>query len=126
MRVTNGRGADVVLDFVGPSIFDRNVAALGPGGRIVQIGTLAGTKGEVAFGPFMAKRASLIGTVLRARPLDEKIALTRGFEHDVVAAFARGVLAPIVDRVFPIGEVREAHRYMESDANFGKVVLEVR
>jgi NADPH:quinone reductase len=125
-RVSGGRGADVVLDFIGAAAFDRNVAALAPNGRIVQIGTLGGASGSIALGPFMAKRASFIGTVLRARPLDEKIALTRGFEAEIVPLFARGILQPTIDRIFPLSEIREAHRQMEEDQNFGKILLKIR
>ena len=124
-RVTQGRGADVVLDFLGPSAFDRNVAALAAGGRIVQIGTLGGASGSVSFGTLMAKRGSLIGTVLRGRPLGEKIALTRAFEAEIVPLFGRGMLKPTIDRVFPFHEIRDAHRYMEENRNFSKVVLKV-
>jgi NADPH2:quinone reductase len=125
-EMTAGRGADVVLDFIGAPIFDRNVAALAPAGHIVQIGTLGGQKGTVTLGPFMAKRATFAGTVLRARPLHEKVALARGFEAHIVPSFASGVLHAVVDRVFPLDEIREAHRYMESNQNFGKVVLKIR
>jgi putative PIG3 family NAD(P)H quinone oxidoreductase len=125
-EMTGGRGADVVLDFVGVTTFDRNVAALATGGRIIQIGALGGSRGQVALHSFMAKRASFIGTVLRARPLHEKIALARAFEAYVVPAFASGALHAVVDRVFPLEEIRDAHRYMEDNRNFGKIVLKIR
>jgi NADPH2:quinone reductase len=124
-EVSGGRGADIVLDFVGIPAFDRNVASLAVGGRIVQIGTLGGTKGHVALGPLMAKRATLIGTMLRSRPLNEKIALTQAFAAQVVPLFAEGALHPIIDRIFPLAEIQEAHRYVESDRNFGKVLLAI-
>jgi putative PIG3 family NAD(P)H quinone oxidoreductase len=120
-----GKGADVVLDFIGPSAFDRNCAAIGPGGRIVQIGTLGGASGKTSFRDLMGKRASLIGTVLRARPLDEKIALARDFELHAVPLFARGALHVTIHRVFPLAEIRDAHRAMESDENFGKILLQI-
>jgi NADPH2:quinone reductase len=125
LRVTRGRGADVVLDFVGAPIFDRNVRALATGGRIVQIGLLGGASGAIALGPFMAKRATFIGTLLRVRTLDEKAALARAFEAEIVPLFARGVLRPVIDRVFPLSEIRAAHRHMEEDANFGKILLKI-
>jgi NADPH:quinone reductase len=125
-RVTGGRGADLVLDFIGPATFERNVAALRPGGRIVQIGTLGGAKGEVSFGAFMGKRVHLIGTLLRSRALHEKTALARRFASEIVPLFARKSVRPVIDRVFPLDEIRDAQRHMESDANFGKILLSLR
>lgn len=124
-EISGGRGADVVLDFVGIPTFDRNVASLAVGGRIVQIGTLSGAKGQVTLGPMMAKRATLIGTMLRARPLYEKIALTKAFCAHIVPLFAAGTVRPIIDRTFPLDEIREAHTYVEDDRNFGKVLLAI-
>ena len=120
-----GRGADVVLDFLGASVFDRNTQAVAPSGRIVQVGTLAGAAGEVSLRYLMGKRASLIGTVLRARPLDEKIALAREFEAHAVPLFARGILHGAIDRVYPLDDIRAAHRRMEADENFGKILLKI-
>jgi putative PIG3 family NAD(P)H quinone oxidoreductase len=120
-----GRGADVVLDFIGPSSFERNCAAVAPGGRIVQIGTLGGASGATSFRELMGKRASLVGTVLRARPLDEKIALARDFEAHAVPLFARGILHATIDRVFPLTAIRDAHTYMEANSNFGKVLIAI-
>lgn len=125
-EISGGRGADVVLDFVGVATLERNVAALAVGGRIVQIGMLGGTRGEVALGPLMAKRASLIGTMLRTRPLHEKIALAKTFATQVVPSFATGAFRPVIDRVFPLADIRKAHRYMEEDKNFGKVLLSIK
>jgi putative PIG3 family NAD(P)H quinone oxidoreductase len=124
-EISGGRGADVVLDFVGIPTFDRNVASLAVGGRIVQIGTLGGVKGQIALGPMMAKRATLISTMLRARPLHEKIALAKAFSAHIVPLFATGALRPIIDRIFPLDEIREAHTYVEDDRNFGKVLLAI-
>ncbi len=67
----------------------------------------------------------MIGTVLRARPLEEKIAISRRFGREVVPLFDQGLLKPVIDRHFPLDEVVEAHRYMESNANVGKIVLDV-
>ena len=125
-ELSGGRGADVALDFVGTPIFQRNVDALAVGGTIVQIGTLGGARGEISFRSFMAKRLSLVGTVLRSRPIDQKIALARGFQASIVPLFGSGVLRPVVDRVFPLAQIREAHRYMEADRNFGKIVIAIR
>jgi len=125
MAATGGRGADVILDFVGAPILDANVAALAPRGRIVQIGTLGGTNAALNLGPLMAKRGSLHGTVLRSRPLEEKITLAKAFVLELLPLFARGELQPEIDRVFPLDALGAAHEYMESNANFGKILIEV-
>ncbi|MBV8354344.1 MAG: NAD(P)H-quinone oxidoreductase [Candidatus Eremiobacteraeota bacterium] len=122
---TGGRGVDVVLDFVGASTFARNFAAIRTGGRVIQIGTLGSSKGEVDLGVVMAKRAAFIGTVLRSRPLEEKIAIARAFERLVVPRIAEGVLRPVVDEVFDFERVSDAHRAMEDNRNFGKLVVRV-
>jgi NADPH:quinone reductase-like Zn-dependent oxidoreductase len=122
---TGARGADVVLDFIGASMLDANLGVLAQRGRIVQIGTLGGTQGPVHLGLLMAKRAELHGTVLRTRPLEEKIALAKQFEQNLLPLFARGELRAEIDRVFPLGELGAAHDYMESNANFGKIVIEI-
>jgi NADPH:quinone reductase-like Zn-dependent oxidoreductase len=106
-------------------MLDANLGVLAQRGRIVQIGTLGGTQGEVHLGLLMAKRAELHGTVLRTRPLEEKIALAKQFEQNLLPLFARGELRAEIDRVFPLGELGAAHDYMESNANFGKIVIEI-
>jgi NADPH:quinone reductase len=122
---TNARGADVILDFVGASMLDGNLSVLATGGRIVQIGTMGGGQAQFHLGMLMAKRASLHGTVLRSRPLDEKIALAKQFERELLPLFARGELRTEIDATFPLADMRGAHEYMESNANFGKIVIAV-
>jgi putative PIG3 family NAD(P)H quinone oxidoreductase len=122
---TNGRGADVVLDFVGAGMLDGNLSVLATRGRIVQIGTMGGANVSVHLGLLMAKRGELHGTVLRTRPLEQKIAIAKDFERTQLPLFARRELRAEVDRVFPLAELAAAHEYMESNANFGKIVLEV-
>jgi len=120
---TNGRGVDVILDFVGPAMLDRNLAVLAPRGRIVQIGMLGGARGSLNMGALLTKRAELHGTVLRSRGLDEKIALTTQFERELLPLFARGELRTQIDSVFPLAALRDAHAHMERDANFGKILI---
>jgi putative PIG3 family NAD(P)H quinone oxidoreductase len=122
---TGGRGVDLVLDFIGAPILEANIGLLVTGGRIVHIGTLGGNKGTFALGPLMAKRASMIGTVLRSRPLDERIALARVFATRLSPLFARGALRPEIDRVVPLERVAEAHQAMEDNANFGKILIAI-
>jgi putative PIG3 family NAD(P)H quinone oxidoreductase len=123
---TRGRGADVVLDVIGGDYLDKDIEALALRGRIVQVGTMGSGRAAVNLGGLMAKRASLIGTMLRARPIEEKIALTQRFTREVLPWFERGVCRPVIDRRFPLEEIADAHRLLESNATFGKVVVDVR
>lgn len=122
---TEGRGVDVVLDPVGGDYLDRNVASLALKGRIVQIGLMAGV-GSFNLGALLPKRATLIGSVLRARPLEEKIAVSQRFVAEMLPLFDSGVMKPIIDRHFGLTEIAEAHAYLESNATVGKVVISVR
>jgi len=124
-RATGGRGADVIVDFIGAAYLERNVRALATCGRMIVIGMLGGLRAELDIGMLLAKRASIRGTVLRARALEEKAAATRAFEKAVLPHIASGRIRPVVDSVFELARVAEAHRYMESNSNFGKIVLEV-
>jgi putative PIG3 family NAD(P)H quinone oxidoreductase len=120
---TGGRGVDVILDLVGAPHFAGNVEALAVRGRWVVVGVTGGSSAEVDLRLLMGKRASLTGTVLRARPLEERIVLARAFEDRIVPLFERGILEPVVDRVYASGHAAEAHRRMEENLNFGKLVL---
>ena len=92
-------------------------------GRLIIVGLTAGRTAEIDMGMLLRKRVHMIGTSLRNRPIEEKIAATRAFEHDVGPLLASGQIRPIIDRVFPFDEVVAAHRHMESNLNFGKLVL---
>ncbi len=122
---TNARGADVILDFVGAPMLAPNLAVVASRGRIVQIGTMGGAQGTINLGILLVKRAELHGTVLRSRALDEKIALAKRFERELMPLFARGDLRAEVDRVFPLAQLRDAHEHMERDANFGKILIAI-
>ncbi|MEE9285485.1 MAG: NAD(P)H-quinone oxidoreductase [Dehalococcoidia bacterium] len=122
---THGRGVDVVLDVIGAPYWERNIASLALKGRMVLVGTMGGGRVEANIGALMPKRLSVFGTVLRMRSLGEKVVLTEQFRRHVLPLLASGRVRPIVNRVFPLDEAAEAHRYMESNANFGKIVLAV-
>ena len=122
---TGGTGANVIIDFVGQPYFQQNLEALAPQGRLVQVGTLAGSKAEIDLGLVMQKRLRIVGTVLRSRPLEEKIGVTRGFAEQVVPLLARGTVKPVVDKVFAFEEAAQAQAYMESNVSFGKILLQV-
>ena len=95
------------------------------GGTIVQVGVMAGGRTEFDVGALMPKRATLKGTVLRARPIEEKIALTQQFEAEMVPLIASGVMAPTIDSRYPLDRIAEAHARMEANANAGKLVIDV-
>jgi NADPH2:quinone reductase len=120
---TGGNGAAVVVELVGGGYLDEDIRACERRGRIVLIGLLAGMRAELDLATLMHKRVAILGTQLRARPLEEKIAAMRAFEVQVVPLLARGKLAAVVDKVMPLDGAGEAHRYVASNAGFGKVVL---
>jgi len=125
LQASDGRGVDVVLDVIGAAAWPLHSRVLREGGRIVVIGVMGGSRCEVDLGVLMRKRATLAGSVLRARSLDEKAALTREFAARVLPLFAQGRLRPWIDRVLPLREVREAHARMERNENVGKIVLAI-
>jgi NADPH:quinone reductase len=94
-------------------------------GRIVQVGTMGGGAVTANIGKLMPKRASLIGTVLRARPLEEKIAITQRFATELLPLFDRGSLRPVIDRRYPLDRIAEAHQAMEDNENVGKILIDV-
>jgi putative PIG3 family NAD(P)H quinone oxidoreductase len=122
---TGGAGVDVILEFIGIPTFARNLSAIRAGGKIVQIGTLGGVRGEIDFGPMLRKRVSWIATTLRARALEEKISLARRFERLIMPQFASGKVRPVIDATYKFDDIAETHRRMESDKSFGKIVVAV-
>jgi len=122
-KLTGKRGCPVVLDFVGAPYAAENLAALAPGGRIVVIGTMGGAKPTLDLSVLMRTRGTIVGTVLRPRPLEEKIAAIQAFAKDVLPLVAAGKVKPVVDAVLPAARVREAHERMEKNESFGKLVL---
>ena len=117
-------GADVVVELVGAPNLDSDFAALATKGRIVIVGTGAGADAGVSLRALMGKRARLIGTVLRSRPLEEKATAVRAFEREVVPHLASGRIVPLVDRIFPAARAREAFDRMEAKGKLGKVLLD--
>jgi len=123
LKSRQGRGADIILDFIGAAYLAENIKALAGQGTLVVIGLLGGVSAELPLGLLLAKRARVIGTVLRSRSLAEKISLTQEFEQAVLPGFASGELVPVIDRVLPMADIASAHSYLESNASFGKVVM---
>lgn len=124
-KALSAGGVDVVLDVIGGEYLDRNIDALRVGGRIIQVGLMGSPTAEINLAKLLPKRASLVGTVLRARPIEEKISLSQRVGSEVVPWFDAGKAAPVIDSRFSLESVADAHRYMETNANFGKILLDV-
>lgn len=122
-ELTDGRGADVILDVVGAKYLDPNLRAVATNGRIVIIGMQGGATGELNVGRLLQKRAAVIGTTLRARPAAEKAAIMAAVREHVWPLVAAGRVRPLVSRTFPLEQVREAHEYFDSGSHVGKVLL---
>jgi NADPH:quinone reductase len=120
---TDGAGVDVVIDFLGGPALAGNMAALRTRGRLVLVGLLGGHAAPFDLNLMLRKRLTIVGTTLRARPLEEKIITTRRFAEQVVPWLARGLARPVVDSVFALDDVRNAQARMESNEVFGKVIL---
>jgi NADPH:quinone reductase len=120
---TDGAGVQVVIDFLGAPALAGNLASLANRGRLVLVGQFGGSEASLDLRALMAKRLTIVGTTLRGRPIDEKIALTRRFEELVVPWLADGSVKPVVDRVYAFDEVAQATSRMSSNLGFGKVIL---
>lgn len=116
-------GMDLILDTVGAAYLQENLRALAPSGTLVIIGMMGGTRAELDLGAILSKRARVLGSVLRSRPLEEKAALARAFERHVIPLFESGRVAPVVDEVFDVAQIADAHRAMEANRNVGKIVV---
>lgn len=122
-EATGGEGVDLILDPVGADYLERNLQALKPNGRLVQIGLLSGGQTDMNLGLILGKSLRLIGSRLRPRTLAEKIDITHQFQSRFWSLFEEGKIQPIVDTVFPIAEAQQAHQYVRENRNTGKVIL---
>jgi putative PIG3 family NAD(P)H quinone oxidoreductase len=122
-EASGGEGVDVILDLVGGAYLEGNLKVMASGGRQIVVGVPSGPRGEIDLRLLMGKRALIKGTVLRARPLEEKISLAREFEHRVCPLFAARRVLPIVDRTFDSHHASKAHHVMAENKNFGKILL---
>jgi putative PIG3 family NAD(P)H quinone oxidoreductase len=120
-----GQGVDVILDVIGGDYVERNVASLAVKGHIIQVGVMAGKPLPFNVGLLLGKRASITGTVLRARPLDEKIAITQRFVAEMLPLFDTGALKPVIDSSYPIADIAKGHQFMASNGNVGKIVIDI-
>ena len=126
MSLTDRQGIDLILDCVGGSYLEKNIAVLKPYGRLITIGLLGGTKGTLDLAAVLMRSLTLKGTRLRARSREEKAEITHQFRDQVWPLMVAGKITPIVDRVFPIADAGQAHEYVKKNQNIGKVVLAVR
>ena len=124
-NATGGRGADIILDVVGGTYLARNIDALNFSGRLVIIGLQGGAKAELDIRSLMVKRASVIGTLLRPRPVQEKTAIMEALSKNVWPMVTSGEVQVQVDKTFPLAEAAAAHRYFDSGSHIGKVLLTV-
>ena len=120
---TESRGVDVVLDLVGGPYVAPCIEALARRGRMMLVGTVAGAEATVDVRRILSKRLTLRGTVMRARDLDEKIVVARDFTAAVVPLLASGAVRPVIDSVYPLDRIAEAHMRMASNESFGKIVI---
>jgi putative PIG3 family NAD(P)H quinone oxidoreductase len=129
MGLTGGRGVDVVLELVGGAYVAEDLRCVALKGRVMVVGTLAGASVDLDLGTLLRRRVTVRGTVLRSRPLEERIQVMRAFDRHLVPLFARSsgpaALKPVVDRVFALKDAGAAHTYVATNEGFGKVVLEV-
>jgi putative PIG3 family NAD(P)H quinone oxidoreductase len=124
--MTAGDGVDVIMDMVGADYFARNLELLKVRGRLVFIATLSGGETQLNIGALMRRRLRLIGSVLRPRSLEEKVAIKDDFLHRFGAHIDQGRIKPVIDRVFPIEQANEAQAHMAANRNIGKIILQVR
>jgi putative PIG3 family NAD(P)H quinone oxidoreductase len=123
MAATGGRGVDVVLELVGGHYVREDLACVAERGRIVVVGLMAGMHTELDLGLLMRRRASVRGTMLRSRPLEEKILAGQLLARNLAPLLGQGALRPVIERVMPLEQASQAHIEMARDTGFGKIVL---
>jgi len=124
-QATDGRGVDVILDMVGGDYVMRNIQLAAMDGRIVNIAFLGGSQVNINLAPAMIKRLTLTGSTLRPRTTEDKAKIAASLREQVWPLLANGTIKPRIAKVFPFGQVVQAHRLMESSAHMGKIVLDL-
>lgn len=123
---TGGEGVNVIVDFVGAPYFARNIQSLAYGGRLVQVGLLAGGQGAtIDLERVLYRHLQILGTVMKSRPQPVKHDMVRRFSEFWLGHFAKGELVPVIDSVFPLGDAAAAHRRMETNDSVGKIILKI-
>lgn len=123
--ITEGKGANVILDHIGAAYLADNMKSLSVGGRLVVIGIMGGIKAELNIALMMVKRQQIIGSVLRSRPVAEKGDIIADFDATVMPLFRSGLIEPLISDQFSIDDAAAAHRAMENGEHFGKIVLKL-
>jgi NADPH:quinone reductase len=123
LEITEGKGIDIIFDWIGASYLRKHLEILKTKGRLILIGLMGGSIGEINLAPVVSKRLTIIGSVLRSQSREEKAVIARGFIDTVLPLLKDGKVRPIIDRIFPIRQAEEAHRYLKAGEPFGKVVL---
>jgi putative PIG3 family NAD(P)H quinone oxidoreductase len=118
-------GVDTILDVIGGEEANRNLASIRPQGTIVQVGLMGGGQTAVNLGLLLVKRVHWVGTTLRARPIEQKAAISQRFIAEVLPRFDDGTMRPVIDSRFRLDEIADAHRRMEANANIGKILIDI-
>jgi NADPH2:quinone reductase len=124
-RLTQGQGVHVIIDFTGASYMAQNLDALTAWGRMVFLATLGGTQANVNIGLLMSKRIQMRGCTMRTRTLEEKLSVTRRFTTQVVPLLANNTIRPIIEQVYAMHDIGEAHKAMADNTNFGKLIITI-
>ncbi|UDJ85101.1 NAD(P)H-quinone oxidoreductase [Kosakonia oryzae] len=126
-KLTDGKGVDLILDFIGAPYFERNINTLDFGGRLIQIGIMGGIdNAKIPLDRLLYRHLQITGTVMKSRSQDVKHAMSRRFREHWLSSFEKGVLNPVIDSVYPLSEAAAAHQRMESGLNVGKIVLKMQ
>jgi putative PIG3 family NAD(P)H quinone oxidoreductase len=120
---TDGRGADVILDIMGGPYLQRNLETLATGGRLMVISMRGGGVGQADLGLLMRKRASILASTLRARPLAEKTAIVAGVREHIWPLISAGQVSPVIEQVLPMADAADAHRLLDDGSHVGKILL---
>lgn len=124
--LTEGKGVEIILDMVGGPYIQKNINSLALEGRLVQIAFLQPSKNEIDLMPLMLKRLTITGSTLRARSVPLKAAIAEKLRAEIWPMLEAGTVKPVIHKVFPLEQAREAHALMESSAHVGKIMLEMR
>ena len=124
-NLTEGKGVDVVQDFIGQPYLEKNCSILKPNGRLLIVGLMGGPNAEIDLGIILRKRLQIFGSIMRPLKLKEKISITQRFVDRWLPLLQTGVINPVIDTIMPLEKADEAHRHMESNGNFGKIILRI-
>lgn len=125
LQATNNVGVNVIEDFIGANYLTQNLSCLAIGGRLIIVAYMGGAKGELDLQQVLRKRLQIKGSIMRTRSLDDKRAITKRFIKHWLPVLKAGEIKPVIDSVYEIKNVREAHARMEANQNFGKIILKV-